>query len=128
MRVQLKSNIHAGGFEQVDLARHKKRIVDLAYELVGLVGHKLVPSSTTKTAMTSTRPLKKSKAHANGKSSNVTQEAVKVDERCVTALRDLQNIWGMFTCRAKFTGLQQDRYIILYLNFIIKLLCRYVVK
>lgn len=97
-----------GGFEQVDLTRHKKRIVDAVCELVALVGHKLVPSSTQKTSTSIAPPPKKSKlAHANHNSSSAKQD-VKVDHRSVTALKDLQNIWGIFACRSKFNG-QQDR-------------------
>eukprot|EP00026_Physarum_polycephalum_P000014 Phypoly_transcript_00014.p1 GENE.Phypoly_transcript_00014~~Phypoly_transcript_00014.p1 ORF type:complete len:3744 (+),score=763.97 Phypoly_transcript_00014:755-11233(+) len=97
-----------GGFEQVDLARHKKRIVDSVSELVALVGHKLMPSSAAKPTQVLPPPAKKTKvSHTNGKT-NQSTEYPKVDERSVTALRDLQNIWGMFACRSKFNGSQQD--------------------
>lgn len=108
-----------GGFEQVDLTRHKKHIVDSVAELVALLGHKLIPACTTQTPSAKDAdspakpPAKKSKtSHTNGKVATESSIAViTVDQQCVDSLRELQNIWGMFMCRSKFTGAQQETYL-----------------
>lgn len=109
----------------MDLTRHKKQIVDSVSELVALLGHKLIPACAAKpssdTESPSKPPAKKSK-NANGKSTAVEpkSDSAAVDERCVASLRELQNIWGMFNCRSKFNGIQQERYKFIHVESILR--------
>ncbi len=95
----------------MDLARHKRQIVDAVFELVTSVGHhfasKCVKTTVVASNDTITKKKPAKKKHKNNNStSSPTEISVKqtesiADDKVTSAMQELQNHWGKFLASSK---------------------------